>query len=62
MYLETFIFINFAHTCKTNFYEIQLHNLLAAIYEKDINILWFATLNSEWKPPPPPPPPQNQVR
>ena len=39
MYLETFIFINFAHTCKTNFYEIQLHNLLAAVYEKDINIL-----------------------
>ena len=46
MNLETFIFINFAHTCncKTYFHEIQLHNLLAAIYEKDINILWFATL------------------
>ena len=27
MYLETFIIINFAQTCKANFLEIKLHNL-----------------------------------
>ena len=44
MYLETFLIINFAHTCKTSFLEIQLYNLLTVIYEKYVKILWLATL------------------
>ena len=57
MYLETFLIINFAHTCKTSFLEIQLYNLLTVIYEKYVKILWLATLKFWMEAPPPPPPP-----